>query len=144
MVPEPQAGITRGGGERVERVGRVQRIVARERLVVRNPGTHDPFGADRLHFRECAARIVAQAFEADVRGAAAQLGAVEGGAHRGDGVAPEAGAFDLAETELARPGKRSRKILGQIFAQAPELQTDRTVEVCRDLSHRRRNSGSRP
>ena len=107
VIRKPQPGGFGACRKSVERVGSPQGVVAREHFAVRNPRTHHPLGAHRLRFGECSAGIVTEALEPHVRRATAQIRGIERLAHPRGSLAPEAGAFDVSEAQLAHLCKRS-------------------------------------
>src|SRR4030095_14179296 len=98
VIAESQAFFLRGPAELVERFTRLQRVVTRERVAVRNPRAHHPGRAEGLRLRQRTTKIVAQPLESHVRRLAAQSRGVHRGAHFSHGVLPQSRAFDLTES----------------------------------------------
>ena len=144
VIGEAQAGIAGGLAETVEGLRRLRRVVTGERAAVRDPRADDRARSERLHLGERARGIVAQSLEAHVGGLAAKARRVESGPKLRHRVVPETRPFHFAESEPPHPGQRSGQVLGQILAQAPELEADGAVQRTLDLRRVRRPGAPDP
>src|SRR5205823_7876329 len=106
---------------------------------------NDPSDAQHYRLRERAARIDAEPLESHVRRPTAQARPNERGLQLRGGVAPQPRALDFAKAHVANSGERALQVLRQVLAQAPELQSDGSIERGLDLGTLRhgRSSSSR-